>query len=366
VLGSTTKLVLGADLAYGGNFNSSGTTSLGAHRLTLSGNSTVGGTIFGTGGTLDLAAGTFSFAAANNASTWTLESGVVVNETVSRVSYSGAFSAAAATLALNGKVLVLNGASSFTGSTVDGGFLQTRGATTVAGLTVGGAASWQNYGTATQSGGVTIGDASGSTAIVSNFAGATYDLTADVGLTPEAGGSGSFNNSGLLEKTGGAGTSVIGLRVNNSGAVGADSGTLDIKGAISGTGGALDINGAATLQLDGTVAAKQQVNFSGSGGTLALTNPRSFAAKIAGFAAGDFLDLTAFDPTKTTVGFVENAGKTQGTLTVTQGATHVSFTLLGQYAAAGFQAEPDSGAGTNIVYNPPPSPAVALLVPSHG
>jgi hypothetical protein len=151
--------------------------------------------------------------------------------------------------------------------------------------------------------------------------------------------------------------------MSNSGTVAADSGTLDITGAITGTGGALDINGAATLQLDGTVAMTQKVNFSGTGGSLALTNPATFKAPIAGFAAGDFLDLTAFDPTKTTVGFVENNGNTQGTLTVTQGATHVSFTLLGQYAAAGFQAEPDSGTGTNIVYTPPPAGMAMLLTP---
>jgi hypothetical protein len=152
--------------------------------------------------------------------------------------------------------------------------------------------------------------------------------------------------------------------MSNSGTVAADSGTLDITGAITGTGGALDINGAAILELDGTVAAKQQVNFSGSGGTLALSNPGTFKAPIAGFAGGDFLDLTTFDPAHTTVGFVENAGNTQGTLTVTQGATQVNFTLLGQYAAAGFQTEPDSGTGTNIVYTPPPA-GMAMLVTPH-
>jgi nucleoside-diphosphate-sugar epimerase len=40
----------------------------------------------------------------------------------------------------------------------------------------------------------------------------------------------------------------------------------------------------------------------------------------------------------------------------------VSFTLLGQYAAAGFQTEPDSGSGTTI-YNPPSAAMAMLLSP---
>jgi hypothetical protein len=52
-------------------------------------------------------------------------------------------------------------------------------------------------------------------------------------------------------------------------------------------------------------------------------------------------------------------------LTVTEGSTQANFTLLGQYAAAGFQTEPDSGAGTNIIYSSPPAGMTMLLAP-HG
>jgi hypothetical protein len=115
--------------------------------------------------------------------------------------------------------------------------------------------------------------------------------------------------------------------------------------------------------LDGSVGGGQQVNFSGTGSTLELANPGTFNAPIAGFAASDFLDLTTFDPTQTTVTFTENAANTQGTLVVKEGATRISFTLLGQYAAAGFQTEPDSGAGTNIFYTPPAGPDSLLTHP---
>jgi hypothetical protein len=255
--------------------------------------------------------------------------------------------------ALNGKTLVLNGPTSFTGTTIDSGLVQTKAATTVAGLTLGGAVSWNNYATVTETGSVTIGDASGSAATITNRTGATYDLAGDVGITPEMGG-GSFTNSGMLAKTIGSGTSVIGLSMTNAaGTVEADSGTLDVQKAISGSGGSLNVKNGASLELDGSVSAGQQVNFSGTGSTLALTNASAFNAPIAGFATSDFLDLTTFDPTQTTVAFTENAANTQGTLVVKEGATCISFTLLGQYAAAGFQTEPDSGAGTNIFYTPP-------------
>jgi hypothetical protein len=59
------------------------------------------------------------------------------------------------------------------------------------------------------------------------------------------GGSGSFTNSGMLAKTAGSGTSVIGLSMTNAaGTVEADSGTLDVQKAISGSGGSLNVKTA--------------------------------------------------------------------------------------------------------------------------
>src|SRR5262249_48213828 len=154
------------------------------------------------------------------------------------------------------------------------------------------------------------------------------------------GATGSVTNSGTLAKTAGLGTSVIGTSVSNGGTLEVDSGILDIQGAVTGTG-SLNIKGTTTLEFESSVTSTQQANFTGSGnGTLMLTSPNSFGAKISGYTDGDMLDLTTFhDPLHTTFNFVENAGNTQGVLTVTQGSTSVNFTLLGHYATAGFFAQ---------------------------
>jgi hypothetical protein len=58
--------------------------------------------------------------------------------------------------------------------------------------------------------------------------------------------------------------------------------------------------------------------------------------------------------------FVENAAKTQGTLTITDGTLHASVTLFGQYAAAGFHFASDGVVGTVITYAPPPAAHLEL------
>ena len=48
--------------------------------------------------------------------------------------------------------------------------------------------------------------------------------------------------------------------------------------------------------------------------------------------------------------FVENAAKTSGTLTVTDGALRTSVTLFGHYTAVGFHMAGDGMGGTMITY----------------
>jgi hypothetical protein len=49
--------------------------------------------------------------------------------------------------------------------------------------------------------------------------------------------------------------------------------------------------------------------------------------------------------------FVENAAKTSGTLTVTEGTQKATVTLFGQYVATGFHAISDGTAGSVISYS---------------
>ena len=87
------------------------------------------------------------------------------------LTYAGSFSEGAGdTFVLSGGHLLLSGAATFAGGTVDGSnFLYTEGTTTVSGLTIGGTVEWENTNAVNQSGGkVTIGDASGDEAILFN------------------------------------------------------------------------------------------------------------------------------------------------------------------------------------------------------
>ena len=90
-----------------------------------------------------------------SASNWSI-SGAGTDVTLGEaLTYSGAFSEGAGdTFVLSGGNLLLNGADTFSGGTVDGSnLLETEGTTTVSGLTIGGTVEWENTKAVTQSGG---------------------------------------------------------------------------------------------------------------------------------------------------------------------------------------------------------------------
>jgi large repetitive protein len=82
---------------------------------------------------------------------------------------------------------------------------------------------------------------------------------------------------------------------------------------------------------------------------------------VSGFAATDTLDLASFKfHTTETLSFVENAAKTKGVLTITDGTLHASITLFGLHVAAGFHLASDGAGGTDITYAPPPAAHLEL------
>ena len=127
------------------------------------------------------------------------------------------------------------------------------------------------------------------------------------------------------------------------------SGTLDVQGAVTGTG-TDTISVAATLEFGSTVASGQTVGFTGAGGTLDLGDPQGFSGKIGGFDTVGSDDTLEIAGLWTSIGFSENGALTQGTLTLTNGASHVSLSLLGDYAAAGFIHQPGPGGSTLVTY----------------
>jgi hypothetical protein len=215
----------------------------------------------------------------------------------------------------------LGGDSTFAATTVSSGSL------IVAGDVSGGA--------------TTLGDPAGDLAQLIIASTGAWDILDDSGIGLGGSAPSSISNSGLFEKTGGAGTSAIAPGMVNKGTVLVSSGALDLEGAVSGNG-TDTISGASTLEFDSTVGGGQTAGFAG-GGALDLTDPLGFAAKISGFAANDSVALLgdwAFSH------FSETGNGKMGILTLMNGSNDLSLHFLGDYTAGDFSIV--SGATTII------------------
>ncbi len=170
-----------------------------------------------------------------------------------------------------------------------------------------------------------------------------WDILDDSGIALGGSAPSFIWNSGLIEKTGGSGTSAIAPPLVNNGSILASSGTLDLQGAVGGKG-TDTISDASTLEFDSTVGGGQTAGFTG-GGALDLIDPLGFAAKISGFAATDSVDLKGdwvFSH------FSETGNGKMGTLTLSSGANHLSLNFLGDFMASDFNVA--SGATTTITH----------------
>jgi hypothetical protein len=349
--GSGTSLTVGEALAYAEAFSqgAGSTTAISkGDSLSLTGTASLSGTTSGTG-TLDLAGGSATIDRAKlSVSNWSI-SGTGTDVTFDEnLSYKGAFSEGAGdTLVLSGGHLLLTGADTFAGGTVDGKkLLETEGTTTVSGLTIGGTVEWENTKSVTQSGTVTIGDASGDKAFLDNTSTGTYDITANSGINQGSSTASYIENAGLFEETGGTSASTIAPAVTNTGTIEVTAATLDFKEAVTGTG-TDTISGASTLEFDAAVSSSttvgsQNIGFTG-GGTLDLMDPTSFYGEISSFAKGDTVELLgswAFS------GISDVSGVT--TLTLASGATTHGFEFVGNFTQGDFKIT--SGATSTITH----------------
>jgi hypothetical protein len=211
------------------------------------------------------------------------------------LSYAGTFSQTATTglTVESGDIFTLRGGATLTGATIDGaGRLATSGATSASRMTLGGTASWVNNGTVTQTGKLTLGDASDGATMLFNGAGATFNLAGNVGIAAGNTADAKLVNRGDLVKTAGTGKSSIAVEITNLGTIEVQTGRLELQEAVAGTGGTLELDPTTTLELDSSVGAGQTVLFDGSGGaTLLLNDPHDFHGTVVGFEAGDTIDL---------------------------------------------------------------------------
>ncbi|MFN0162053.1 MAG: hypothetical protein ACKVQQ_12540 [Burkholderiales bacterium] len=234
-----------ADLTYAGG-TASNFTNAASGTLRKSGGSltsTVGGNIVfvNQGGIIDASSGTIDFvgglATFNNGTQFT---GAGINRVSNNATFNGAFTSANLQLTagtFSGGNAVLNGAVDWTGGTLAGtwtiGSGQTLNANSAsdknfsgAALTNNGTINWQ---TDARAGFVSA------TAVTNN---SLFDLKTDADLTYAGGSASSFVNNGTLRKSGGAGTSTIGVNVgfSNPGTIEALSGTLALPGNFNNAG----------------------------------------------------------------------------------------------------------------------------------
>ena len=275
--GSGTNYVTATLLANTGSI----TASIGT--LALEGGGVLSGAIGGTaGGVVALGGGSFSLSGPSF--------------------LAGTLALAGATVDLTaGQTLQLSSGAQFYGGAVDGaGTLATIGSVSESGLTLGGGVTWVNNGTATLSAALAEGDASGRLATIVNQAGAALLLATDqagFGIDALA----TLSSAGLLEKSGGAGTSQIGVVLSSTGSIDVASGTLALDNGFSLVG---QVGGAGTLALAGgagLLGAGLALNISGLlidgasvsvGGNLTMAGSFDLASGELAIGAGDRLSLT--------------------------------------------------------------------------
>jgi len=289
--GLLTELASGvSDIA--GNFDNQGTLDLAHGTLGLfGGQSTLDGTITGAGALALFGAGDFILGAGLIVHVATLEA---LNAGTA-LSLSGALDVPGAftlgpgvSLALDGAALTLAGAASLDGVIAGPGTVSVTGATDLNGLILSGA-TLIDAATLTEDGAVSL--ASGAALAIG--AGARFDFLTDAAFVAR----GTLGNAGLLEKTGGGGTSNLTADIVNTGTLRAQSGTLALDGGAASLGGTLTgagsllLSGAGAFTLEpGVVITVATLAVAGNGSLLTLAGATSDAHAFA-LGQGSTLDL---------------------------------------------------------------------------
>ncbi len=216
-----------------------------------------------------------------------------------------------------------------------GGALQVAGAG--AALAVGGALAITS-GTLTASAGGSV------TAAALTLGGATLadDTTArmTIGTASAQAGTITVGTDGTLSGSG----AVIGA-IADIGTIAATAGRLALLGDVGGTG-VVTIGTGAMLYINGVLGAA--VRFAGTDATLSLVQG-SPAGTVAGFAAGDSLDL---------LGVAATAGQWQatsggGVLRLSgPGGAQATIDLIGSFAGQAFAISPDAAGGSDVALVP--------------
>ena len=324
----------GSSLTVGANVTVHSNAALTLTNLNIDGTFTDNGSVAISGdGTLDLLQGGTIGATGSLALGGGTIAGVSLTaDSGSTLSGSGevdvVFAGAGTVSATGGSWVFTGTGDSFSGVINGNGGVLIGGASTFSGLTIGGTVTVTNNSVITETGQVTLGDATSAAATFVNTVGNSYDIAADVGIGAGAAVGSLFENAGTLAKTAGTGTSAFAVDLTDTGSIGVTSGTLAFSGASDSFAGA--ISGAGTFSLaGGTDALNSGValmvsSWTTSGSDAATLNENLTFAGTFSSGAGTTLTIASGD-TLTLSGAPTFAGTINGAGTLALSGETIGF-----------------------------------------
>jgi hypothetical protein len=230
---------------------------------------------------------------------------------------------------------------------VDTAFTENAGYIVVENAVFGGGKN--NAATMTVSGGLTVH-------------GGTIEVIGGTNVSGTNWASGTLTISGALVVDGGkvvtdAGTSTSGGTIAPGGTLTATSinvetgGTVELHGPVNVTGVIETTGGNLIVGSEAQFNNTKVLTFGGTSGTITIEDNSSAAYKapdIAGFGAGDVVDLANFDPAQTV--FSESISGNNLVLTATDGSPVTTLTFDSYHGGLNFAS--DGNGGTDITYSP--------------
>ncbi|WP_183939881.1 VCBS domain-containing protein, partial [Rhizobium paranaense] len=143
----------------------------------------------------------------------------------------------------------------------------------------------------------------------------------------------AVSNTGTLEATGTGGLDIHSSVVND-GLLWANGGNINLEGNVSGSGTAL-LSGHASLEIGGSFSEAITLSTDAQA-TITIDHAAAFTGTIAGLDANDALRFGDISAATASFSFAENAAKTGGVLTVTDGTHTATIGLTGDYSASDF------------------------------
>ena len=146
-------------------------------------------------------------------------------------------------------------------------------------------------------------------------------------------GANTLSNTGTLEATGAGGLDIH-SGVVNDGVLWANGSSVHLEGNVSG-GGTVLMSGHAGLEIDGSFSEAISLSKDAQA-TITIDHAAAFTGTIAGLDGNDVLWFGDISAATASSSYAENAAKTGGVLTITDGTHTATIGLVGDYSASDF------------------------------